>query len=307
MGEVFLGVDGGGTKTAFCLLSAQGEVLASYETATSYHPGKPDLVAGVLSEGIAEVRSEAGVSEIAYGFFGLSGYGEIASDVPRLDAIPADLLGHERYACDNDVVCSWAGSLGGAEGISVVSGTGSIAYGWRAGSGLRVGGWGEAFGDEGSGHWLGVAALQLFSKMSDGRVAPGPLLGILREHLGLRADLEAVDVVINRWQRDRTRVAALSRPLVDAARAGDGAAAGLLVAAGEELAQLVAVVGRRLAFPAGTAVSYTGGIFAVPEVLEAFGRCLGTEFDLRKPLSTPVIGAALHAARLAGQPIALAP
>ncbi|GAB3247395.1 N-acetylglucosamine kinase [Kineosporia babensis] len=307
MGAVFLGVDGGGTKTAFCLLSAEGAVLASYETTTSYHPGRPDRVEQVLAEGIGEVTSAAGISEISHGFFGLAGYGEISSDVPLLDAIPKGLIGHERYTCDNDVVCSWAGSLGGADGISVVSGTGSIAYGRHDGVGLRVGGWGEGFGDEGSGHWLGVGALQLFSKMSDGRLAPGPLLGILRDHLGLGTDLDAVDVVINQWQRDRTPIAALSRPLVTAARAGDTAAAALLTAAGEELAQLVEVLGRRLAFAAPVPVSYSGGIFAVPEVLDSFARSLGERFDLREPLSSPVVGAALHAARLAGAPVSAIP
>ncbi len=37
-----------------------------------------------------------------------------------------------RARIGNDMVCSWAGSLGGEDGISLVAGTGSIAYGeWR--------------------------------------------------------------------------------------------------------------------------------------------------------------------------------
>jgi N-acetylglucosamine kinase-like BadF-type ATPase len=60
-------------------------------------------------------------------------------DIPTLDAIPAEVLGHSRYACDNDMVCGWAGSLGGVDGINVVSGTGTIPYGERLGQGVRVG------------------------------------------------------------------------------------------------------------------------------------------------------------------------
>lgn len=305
MSAVFLGVDGGGTKTAFCLLDAEGALVAACETAASYHPGRTDLVGQVLAEGLREVFAQARVSaeDVAFGFFGLPGYGEISADVPLLDALPAQLLGHRRYACDNDVVCGWAGSLGGADGIHVVSGTGSIGYGRHNGVGLRIGGWGEAFGDEGSGHWLGVAALQLFSRMSDGRAEPGPLLTILREHLGLAADLDAVDVVINQWQRDRTPIAALSRPLVAAAQAGDAAAGVLLEEAGVELALLAEAVRRRLGFAEKVPVSYSGGVFSVQEVRDSFARNLGPGADLREPLFSPVVGAALHAAGLAGTPV----
>jgi N-acetylglucosamine kinase-like BadF-type ATPase len=305
MSGVFLGVDGGGTKTAFCLLDSEGALIAACEMAAAYHPGRADRVEQVMAEGLREAFAQAQVSaeDVAYAFFGLPGYGEISTDVPLLDAVPARLLGHQRYACDNDVVCGWAGSLGGADGVHVVSGTGSIGYGRRNGVGLRIGGWGEAFGDEGSGHWLGVAALQLFSRMSDGRAEPGPLLPIFREHLGLTADLDAVDVVINQWQRDRTPVAALSRPLVTAARAGDAAAAVLLEEAGVELALLAGAAIRRLNFAEKVPVSYSGGVFSVSEVLDAFARQLGPGVDLREPLFSPVVGAALHASGLAGTPV----
>jgi len=50
-----------------------------------------------------------------------------------LDALPEPLLGHRRYRCGNDMVCAWAGSLGGEDGINIVAGTGSIGYGERRG------------------------------------------------------------------------------------------------------------------------------------------------------------------------------
>ncbi len=52
------------------------------------------------------------------------------------------------YTCNNDMVCGWAGSLAGSDGINVISGTGSMTHGERLGVGRRVGGWGELFGDE---------------------------------------------------------------------------------------------------------------------------------------------------------------
>ena len=51
-------------------------------------------------------------SDIDAAFFGLPGYGEASGDIEQLDAVPRGVLGHDRYSCDNDMVCGWAGSLG---------------------------------------------------------------------------------------------------------------------------------------------------------------------------------------------------
>ena len=256
------------------------------------------------------MRSTRGLTatDIRYAFFGLPSYGEVSVDVPALDEAPGKVLGHDRYACDNDMVCGWAGSLGAEDGINVISGTGSMTYGERAGRGVRVGGWGELFGDEGSAYWISIRGLSAFSRMSDGRLPVGPLHEIMREHLGLASDLDLVDVVLNRWQGGRSEVAALSRVIAKAAATGDRHAARILDEAAAELAELVDATRRRLEFEPGerVPVSYSGGAFGAEAVLGGFGAALSTLYDayeLRKPLFTPVMGAALYAAKLAGEPL----
>jgi N-acetylglucosamine kinase-like BadF-type ATPase len=308
---MFLGVDGGGTKTAFCLLRADGTIAAQAQAPSSYYFVEGiDLVGRVLRSGITSVCADAGITpaQIEYAFFGLPSYGEASGDLPALDAAPREILGHGRYACNNDMVCGWAGSLGAVDGINVISGTGSMTYGEHAGRGLRIGGWGELFGDEGSAHWIAIRGLTAFSRMSDGRDPAGPLLDVLRRHLDLAADLDLVDVVLNRWQSDRAKVASLSPRVVEAADLGDKAAAGILADAGRELALLVDTTRRRLGYAAGelVPVSYSGGTFGARQVLDAFRQHLDTfdgGYDLRHPLYSPVIGAALYAAKRAGTPL----
>lgn len=308
---MFLGVDGGGTKTALCLVDSGGLVRASAQTRSSYYFSEGiALVEQVLREGVSAVCSQAGIAaqDIRYAFFGLPAYGEVSADVPVLDAAPRAVLGHDRYACDNDMVCGWAGSLAGADGINVISGTGSMTYGERAGRRARVGGWGELFGDEGSAHWIAVRGLAAFSQMSDGRRPEGPLLAVLRTHLRLASDLDLVDVVLNRWKGGRSQVAALSRVVVQAADLGDDCARQILLDAGRELAAVVDATRRRLRFEPDDAVpvSYSGGMFTVDLVLDAFVAELAAVHDgyeLRQPLHEPAVGAALHAARLAGTPL----
>jgi N-acetylglucosamine kinase-like BadF-type ATPase len=312
--RTYLGVDGGGTTTALCLVSEQGEVLGTLDAPSCYYLGSAadegvGLVARTLAEAVPAVAAVAGVepAEITYAFFGLPAYGEVSGDLPLLDAAPRAALGHDRYRCDNDMVCGWAGSLGLADGINVISGTGSMTYGQRAGRSARVGGWGELFGDEGSGYWIAIRGLQAFSRMSDGRLPAGPLLDLLRRHLGLDADLDAVDLVLHRWRGSRREIAALSRPVVEAARRGDSAAEEILADAVAELVLLVETTRRRLGFPAEEAValSYSGGMFSAPEVRHGFQRLAagGGRYELREPAYSPVLGAALYAAQLAGDPL----
>jgi N-acetylglucosamine kinase-like BadF-type ATPase len=308
---VFLGVDGGGSKTALSLLTDQGDLIGwLHAPHCDYLSTGMEAAADVLQQGVADVCRQAGIrpADIGYAFFGLPTYGEVRSDVPALDAIPRAALGHDRYRCDNDMVCGWAGSLGGAEGINVISGTGSMAYGVLAGRTARVGGWGEVFGDEGSGYWIGARALQAFARMSDGRLTPGPLLTVMRDRLELDSDLDAVGLVQRQWHGGRTQVAGLAPAVVDAAREGDVCATAILADAGAELVLLAEATRRRLGPDTvhNVPVSWSGGIFNIPQVLSAFLAGLedaAGRFDARQPMYVPAIGAGIHAAACAGSPL----
>jgi N-acetylglucosamine kinase-like BadF-type ATPase len=309
--SVLLGVDGGGTKTAFVLIEDSGVVLACAEQPSAYYlqHGR-ERVADVLAAGTAAVCGDAGIGPdgIAFAFFALPGYGEISGDIAFLDEAPAAVLGHRRYRSGNDMVAGWAGSLGGADGINVIAGTGSMTYGERKGRGNRVGGWGELFGDEGSGYWIGLRALSAFTRMSDGRTPRGPLHRLLRELAGVASDLDMIDVVFTRWRKGRGEIAALAPLVVRAADEGDVVAERILADAAAELACLVEATASNLGFAVGETVpvSYSGGVFSVPRVRDGFAAALrdrSPDYDLRAPLLDPVIGAALYAAKLAGSPL----
>jgi hypothetical protein len=169
---MFLGIDGGGTKTAFTLIDGEGRVLARHVDSGVYHPEIGlDGVSAVLQRGVKATLQAVSVSvdELAFSFVGLPCHGEDSHLQPQLDALPGAALPAGCYRCGNDMVCGWAGSLGAADGINIVAGTGSIAYGEWQGRSARAGGWGELFSDEGSAYWIAREGLALFSRMSDGR------------------------------------------------------------------------------------------------------------------------------------------
>jgi N-acetylglucosamine kinase-like BadF-type ATPase len=308
----FLGVDGGGTKTQFVLVDHDGNLAAAHEGPASYHPEIGiDGLRRVLADGLMALFGKAAIdgNAVAHAFFGLPAYGEISTAQPLLDALPEPLLGHRRYRCGNDMVCAWAGSLGGEDGINIVAGTGSIGYGERRGNAARAGGWGELFSDEGSAYWIAVQGLNVFTRMSDGRLPKGALHAVFREALGLAVDLDLCAQLMN--AHDRGRIAAMSQLVARAAYRGDASALRIFNDAARELAAIADAVRQTLQFEPNepVPVSYSGGVFNAGElILGPLQRHLETQsrtFQLQAPMFTPSAGAAIHAARLAGQPLSV--
>jgi N-acetylglucosamine kinase-like BadF-type ATPase len=303
----FLGVDGGGTKTRFALMDAGRNLVGEAELGTSYHPDVGlDGVRNILATGVARVLAAAGIDEarITYAFFGLPAYGEDSNATPVLRAMPESILRHQRYACDNDMVCGWAGSLGAEDGINIVAGTGSIGYGQRGPLSARAGGWGEAFSDEGSAYWIAMQGLNAYSRMSDGRLPKGPLHSLINEALNLANDLDLCAHVYGEIARSRGELAQFSPLIAKAAALGDEAALNIFRRAGFELAQIADTLRRKLGYPPAEAVklSYSGGAFGAGDILlRPFEQALAAAsptFELCRPLHDPHYGAALYAAKL---------
>ena len=310
---MFLGVDGGGTKTALALIDRDGRVLAQHLTRAAHFVATGmDSVRSLLHAAVHTLLAKAAVpaSAVEYAFFGLPSYGEDSAVAGALDSLPAGCLPAGHYRCGNDMVCGWSGSLGGADGISVVAGTGSICYGERGGVAARCGGWGELFSDEGSAYWIAIRGLNLYSRMSDGRVPRGPLHQLFNAHLALEHDLDLCARVYGEAGADRSALAQFSKIIHEAALMGDQQAGAIFAQAAEELADLVDATRQRLGFKTGepVLVSYSGGVYANAGqmLLPRFSDALAARwasYQLREPLLPPDIGAALYAARIHRQPL----
>jgi N-acetylglucosamine kinase-like BadF-type ATPase len=309
---VFIGVDGGGSKTALILIDAQGEIRATHVTSGAYYVTLGlDALGVLLATSVQALLAKARTDtrDIKFAFFGLPAYGEDRVATAEMDRLPGLCLPPGSYLCGNDMICGWAGSLVCRDGINVVAGTGSICYGERLGATARCGGWGEIFSDEGSAHWIACRGLDLFARMSDGRVAHGPLYHLMRERLQLGDDLDLCGHVYATLGGDRARVAQLCPLVLEAAASGDLAAAAILQRAADELALLVDTTRIRLGFAPGEKVdvSYSGGVFegAGDRVLTHFAASLSARgtYRLCEPAFAPVIGAALYAAKRCGQPL----
>jgi len=310
---MYLGVDGGGTKTALVIIDRDGAIRAMHSAPGSYYLAIGlDALGTLLADGVNAVLAKAGLraEDLDFAFFGLPAHGEDTALIGALNRLPEKCLPADAYLCGNDMVCGWAGSLLCRDGINIVAGTGSICYGERGGATARSGGWGELFSDEGSAYWIACRGLNLFARMSDGRAARGPLYEIVRRCLNITEDLDLCGHVYSRLEGDRARIAQLSKWVTQAAHEGDGQAMVVVRDAALELALMVDATRRQLGFAAAepVAVSYSGGVFdnVGAMLLEPFTASLQAchpGYRVCEPVLPPAVGAALYAAKRHRQPL----
>lgn len=247
---LWLGIDGGGTKTACSLYNNRLERLDRLVLPTC-HYAQAGLhgMRDVLAQGIAWAEERAaqldnGKSELGIGF-AICGYGEGAKTTSAIDQLVRDVAGAHPYVLVNDVEAAWAAGLDCADGIAIIAGTGSIALGVRGGAQIRCGGWDYELGDEGSGGWLGKELLRTFTRQADGRDPRGALYDMVREALDLHDDFDIIA-----WGQAhyacRGDVAAVAPIVSRAAAMGDASARAILARAAAEEADLVRAIKAQL-------------------------------------------------------------
>lgn len=234
-----VGVDGGGSGTRARLTGADGAILGFGSAGPSgLGQGVPQAWRHV-GLAIAAAFEAAGLtlpspSEIALGL-GLAGAGVSAQRAAFLAADP----GYALCRLETDAVTQLIGAHRGQAGIVVACGTGSVAAVRTANGDVRqVGGWGFPVGDEGSGAWLGLRAVQHAQAVLDGRSAAGALSAAVQRTVGS----DAAAVLCWCAAAGQGAYAGLAPAVFAAAAAGDAHAAGLLQEAAAELARLVAAI-----------------------------------------------------------------
>ncbi|MBQ8575892.1 MAG: hypothetical protein IJ447_07605 [Clostridia bacterium] len=154
----YIGVDGGGTKTAYALFDEDKKIVAMVKGPGSNHEnmeGSFDEAADIIWDGLKKLVKEAGISlkEVSFTLMGLAGI-----DHPyQHDEMQKRLLdyGLENFEIYNDgFIVVKAGSTGPAA-IGFNCGTGTCCNAIDSdGKMLQLAGLSEFSGDVGNGHWI---------------------------------------------------------------------------------------------------------------------------------------------------------
>lgn len=292
-----LGVDAGGTKTTMALADRIGAVQGVVRT-SGINPFDQPAWRRLFEELLA--KADGAKERIVHACFGMPGFGEVeaisAEQTAAIDewraSIPVSIM--------NDVEVAFVGAFGPRPGILLLAGTGSMVWARDdTASALRIGGWGELIGDEGSAFWLGIEALRRLTWILDGRLTDRTFGDALHEATGTR-DGDALLRWCYEGEHFRSRVAALAPAVGGLADAGNPTACGLLDAAGGYLWAHACAARRHLRFTDPVAYSYAGGMFSNRYLRDALRRRAEAVGRWVEPLLPPIGGALWRAAEQAG-------
>ncbi|MBR5290570.1 MAG: hypothetical protein IKU28_06215 [Erysipelotrichaceae bacterium] len=294
-----IGIDGGGTKTAF-VIGNETEIFYQIEkSGCSYLEIGKEAVVDLIVSGVKELLEKCPDAKCDACCIGMPCYGENRQMDEWLNDTLKQALSPIEVQLVNDAVVGWAGSLECREGIHVVAGTGSLAIGkGKEDTFARAGGWNEFFGDEGSCYWIGKEAMTLFSKQADGRIQKGALYNLVKEKYQLQDDFEFIDVVLNELAPYRDQVAGFQKIALQAANEHDESVIALYERAVDELVQMVYSVKQQLNWSTSeVTVSIYGGLMHAKEfVLELLRQKLKSmDCILEMPKRSAVEGALLMA------------
>jgi N-acetylglucosamine kinase-like BadF-type ATPase len=290
-GELFLGVDAGGTKTEWALTDADGSVVSAGVARGAQAAAGLDAAAALLGEVLAAAgaRTERSLARAVAGVAG-AGSAEVRAALrARLEpALCASL-----HLCGDPEVAA-ATALAGGPGVAVWSGTGSFAVArTEAGALIRVGGRGYLLSDAGSAYDMARRAAAAAVAAADG-LGRATLLGDeLAAACGLR---DPRDLGRCLQQRAPAELAALFPIVARVAAAGDAAARAVLEDGARALAALAQAAARAAGLPAGAlCVVAGGGVFTgVAAMRESLARHLpGARLSV--PARSGAEGAALLA------------
>jgi N-acetylglucosamine kinase-like BadF-type ATPase len=275
-----LGIDAGGTKTVCLLADDHGSVIADARGEGANLQAVGELqVEKVLHQVMEEAIGDRVIVPAAI-CLGIAGV-DRPDDSAVVRAIMKRIGYKARVLVVNDALVALEAGAPRQPGVVVISGTGSICYGRNAaGEAARSGGWGYVLGDEGSGYWIGRAALRAVLRQADRRGPSTALTPMLLEHFGVKQPQGLIHEVYHTNLKPAA-IGALARSVQSAFAVGDEAAIGILRAAANELESSALSVARRLGM-VGQPFTFilAGGIFrAVPWLQE--------ELQRRLPVAAP--------------------
>lgn len=309
---LYLGIDGGGTKTAALVMSADKTVLGEGVGGPGNIVVTPEAVLRrSIVQSVTQACAVAGLDLTTTRFQGVCGAVAGYSDEERrawFEELLRQTLQADKYRVEPDYVAAYWGATLGAPGIVVIAGTGAVVYGRNAeGETYREDGLGYLLGDRGSGFNLGLRALRhTLDKMKE-----GTLDRLAEAVLAFTGAKTQSDVL--RWLYGDfvpAKVAEIA-PIVGAlAEEGDESAKNLVAKMARRLRHSVRQVRHKLWLPRDVPVYMIGGLWNIgaffrsefiypqwklKEAEEPQDALSGGRFYIETPSAEPVFGAALLA------------
>ena len=250
--SLYLGIDGGGTKTEFVAVSADGRVHGRVVKNGS-NPNDIGYGAArdVILSGIREILAVCPTVKGVFGGIAGMTVGEYAK---RLTADVRQLFPQSDVEIAGDARNLFA--LRDGTGSVLISGTGSVVFFKRGEEYRRLGGWGYLLDRAGSAYDIGRDAVRQALGEEDAKKPPSLLSRLLYEKMGPPTAWEHIGAL---YDGGKPYIASFASVVFDAYREGDEIAAHILDENARALAELWNT-GASLYGEGGLAVA-SGGLF----------------------------------------------
>ena len=260
--EYYLGIDGGGSKTASIIQDGEGRTLGSGIGGSGNLANTNDLtlrrsVRDSVQEALlsAQLPTETRFEAVCAGMAGHSAQDRREAFTGFLTAtFPAN-----RHTVLPDYETAYWGATEGAPGIIVIAGTGAVSYGRNSdGKSCKEDGLGFLLGDRGSGFNLGIRVLRhTLDEMKASR--SDPLSIAVLKHTEAKSQGEILQWLYGNFTP--ARVASLAPIVGELAESGDDGAMGYLAEMSRHLRHAVRQVRHTLLLPRDVAVYPLGGLW----------------------------------------------
>lgn len=235
----YIGVDGGGTKTAFALFDEKKNIVEQYETEGSNHEnleGAIPQAAGIIAGGVKGLLEKAGITlnDVGGILMGLAGIDHTYQHDEMVEELTK--LGITDCRIYNDGFIVIKAGVGAGAGIGYNCGTGTCCNSIDSdGNMLQIGGFDVLSGDKGNGHWVGAQAFRImYDELCLGK-AESQITALMGEKAGIkdRETLLASISVLESEDEGEGFLRKLIASFFEAANNGDEAALEVI----EEMAQ----------------------------------------------------------------------
>lgn len=294
--KLFLGIDGGGTKTDYLLCDETGHII-SYARAKGLNPMDFGLAECQqrMKEGI-NTLSGVDASQVAGIYAGISG-GSGKTEREFFQSYLQGMFPTAQVICGSDAVAALNSGLCSAkeDGGVLIAGTGSVGYARKAGKLFRIGGYGYLIDKGGSGFDFGHDALYSVFSHLDGRGPKTALTELLYHQIG-----DPLTHINQIYKGGKAYIASFAPLVFEAYRAGDAVATRIIEQNAQEIATLLQAIANHLDND-NRPIVLTGGIFQERKILSPLlTAMLNNRFHLIYPEYPPVYGAILEAAETVG-------
>jgi len=175
--DIFIGIDGGGSKSKIRVEDAEGHLLGQVVSGPANIRLSVEGAWHSIHTALDEVLLQQGLSLNDQNIRFHVGLGLAGCEVP--EAVRAFLQTPHSFTTlqlDTDAHIACLGAHQGGEGVIIIVGTGVIGYQIESGKSTSASGWGFPHDDEGGGAWLGLEAARVTFQWLDHRAEKSPLV-----------------------------------------------------------------------------------------------------------------------------------